>query len=218
MVIARFFNGMSGSAFLSVAGGTVGDIFERHQLAAPMMVYTASPFMGPEIGPLHWVYYVLLMWGGAVAVSIILFVPETYHPVLLRRKAVSRRKQTGDDRWIAPIEKLDKSLVKTVLRSVYRPMLLLVFEPMCLNLCVFSAILLGILYLFFGAFQLVFSTIYGFELWQVGVSFLGLLVGMAIGTASDPIWSRNYGRLTRKRQQAVGREEFEPEWRLPPGE
>jgi MFS family permease len=41
MLIARFFDGLAGSAFLSVAGGT-----------APMMVYTAAPFIGPEIGPL----------------------------------------------------------------------------------------------------------------------------------------------------------------------
>lgn len=52
MIIARFLNGLSGSAFLSVAGGTVGDLFDRHELAAPMMLYTASPFVGPEIGPL----------------------------------------------------------------------------------------------------------------------------------------------------------------------
>ena len=52
MLIARFLDGVSGSAFLSVAGGTVGDVFERHELAAPMMVYTASPFVGPELGPL----------------------------------------------------------------------------------------------------------------------------------------------------------------------
>ncbi|KAI2461902.1 hypothetical protein LOY97_000821 [Ophidiomyces ophidiicola] len=227
MLIARFFNGLSGSAFLSVAGGTVGDIFDRHQLAAPMMVYTASPFMGPEIGPLiggficqyttwRWVFYVLLLWAGAIGIAIVLFVPETYHPVLLRRKATRLRKETGDDRWIAPIEKLDRSLVQTVLRSIYRPMLLLIFEPMCLNLCIFSAILLGILYLFFGAFQLVFSSVYGFNLWQVGLSFMGLLVGMAIAVASDPLWRRNYARLVRKREQAAGKPEFEPEWRLPP--
>lgn len=52
MIIARFFNGLSGSAFLSVAGGTVGDLFHRQELAALMRVYTASPFIGPEIGPL----------------------------------------------------------------------------------------------------------------------------------------------------------------------
>ncbi|KAK9311095.1 hypothetical protein V1524DRAFT_371723, partial [Lipomyces starkeyi] len=33
---------------------------------------------------------------------------------------------------------------------------LLIFEPMCTNLCLFSAILLGVFYLFFGAFALVF--------------------------------------------------------------
>lgn len=52
MIVGRFFNGLAGSAFLSVAGGTVGDMFDRHELGAPMMIYTASPFVGPEIGPL----------------------------------------------------------------------------------------------------------------------------------------------------------------------
>jgi MFS family permease len=52
MIVARFFNGLSGSAFLSVAGGTVGDLFHRNELGGPMMFYTASPFIGPEIGPL----------------------------------------------------------------------------------------------------------------------------------------------------------------------
>ena len=43
MLVARFINGVAGSAFLSVAGGTVGDMFSRNELQAPMMVYTASP-------------------------------------------------------------------------------------------------------------------------------------------------------------------------------
>lgn len=52
MLVARFINGLVGSAFLSVAGGTVGDMFTRNQLQAPMMIYTASPFLGPEVGPI----------------------------------------------------------------------------------------------------------------------------------------------------------------------
>lgn len=52
MLVCRFFNGLAGSAFLSVAGGTVGDLFDRHELGFPMMLYTASPFIGPEVGPL----------------------------------------------------------------------------------------------------------------------------------------------------------------------
>lgn len=46
MLVGRFFDGLAGSAFLSVAGGTVGDLFVKKELSAPMMVYTASPFVG----------------------------------------------------------------------------------------------------------------------------------------------------------------------------
>lgn len=125
MIVSRFFNGLAGSAFLSVAGGTVGDLFDRHELSAPMMLYTASPFVGPELGPLYaldallrnaqalilpglagsltsiqlgmyvviggrhvltvsdrrWTFYVLLIWTGTLLAMIVLFVPETYHPV-----------------------------------------------------------------------------------------------------------------------------------------
>jgi len=49
MLIFRFLDGLAGSAFLSVAGGTVGDMFSKEKLSAPMMIYTASPFVGPEV-------------------------------------------------------------------------------------------------------------------------------------------------------------------------
>jgi len=73
LLVARFFDGLAGSAFLSVAGGTVGDLFKREELSLPMMVYTASPFLGPEVGPViggfinqyadwRWSFYVLMIW------------------------------------------------------------------------------------------------------------------------------------------------------------
>lgn len=99
-----------------------------------------------------------------------------------------------------------------------RPMLLLSLEPMCLCLCIYSAILLGILYLFFGAFQIVFQSVYGFDLWQCGLSFLGLLVGMISAVLCDPYWTSNYLKLEKKHQAICGEDSgFLPEWRLPPG-
>ena len=38
MMVSRFLDGFAGSAFLSVAGGTVGDLFPRSELSLPMMV------------------------------------------------------------------------------------------------------------------------------------------------------------------------------------
>lgn len=228
MLVCRFLDGLSGSAFLSVAGGTVGDMFTRSELSAPMMVYTAAPFIGPELGPLlggfinqyttwRWSFYVLLIWAGVQLGLIILFVPETYHPVLLRQKAQRLRKETGNEAWKAPIERLSRTIPKTVLWSCIRPFQLLVFEPMCLNLCILSAILLGILYLFFGAFPLVFEKNHGFNISQTGLTFLGLFVGMVLGISSDPLWRRNYARLVRQREAQGGEPGgSEPEFRLPP--
>lgn len=228
MLIARFFDGLSGSAFLSVAGGTVGDMFNRETLQLPMLIYTGSPFIGPSIGPLiggfinqyanwRWTFYVLLIWSGANLGMIALFVPETYHPVLLRNKARKLRKETGDERWKASMEKTNKSIPKTIGYSLLRPFQLLFLEPMCFNLCLFSAILLGILYLFFGAFPLVFEGNHGFTLSQTGLAFLGIFVGMVLGSMTDPLWHRNYSRLIRQREVTTGEiGGSEPEYRLPP--
>jgi hypothetical protein len=145
------------------------------------------------------------------------FVPETYHPVLIRRKAIKLRKETGDGRWKAPIEAMERSILQTIIRSCYRPFLLLALEPMCLNLCLFSALLLGVLYLFFGAFQVVFAGNHHFELHQVGLSFLGLLIGQLVAISTEPFWHKNYVRLVQNREVNGGEAGgSEPEYRLPP--
>lgn len=48
---------------------------------------------------------------------------------------------------------------------------------MILALSIYTSLLQGILYLFFGVFSPVFGTSHGFNLWQVGLTFLGLLIG-----------------------------------------
>ena len=141
----------------------------------------------------------------------------TSDPILLRKKARRLRKQTGNEKLLAPIENSDKSVISAVGHSLLRPFLLLIFEPMCLNLCIFSAILLGILYLFFGAFPLVFATNYDFNLWQIGLAFLGIGVGLVIGIATDPVWHRIRNNLIQKLELETGEEgASEPEFRLPP--
>jgi len=222
LLIARFLDGMSGSAFLSVAGGTVGDLFDKSELSLPMMVYTASPFVGPEVGPIlggfinqyadwRWTFYVAIIWAAFEFFMILVFVPETYHPVALKKKATRLRKETGNEKWYAPMEVMDKSVTQTVLWSCIRPFQLLTLEPMCLFLCLISSVLLGILYLFFGAFELVFGDGHGFSQSEVGLAFVGILVGMIIGVSCDPLWRRNYARLVRNNGGVS-----EPEFRLPP--
>ncbi|KAF4236890.1 hypothetical protein CNMCM8980_002709 [Aspergillus fumigatiaffinis] len=152
-----------------------------------------------------------------MGLAIVFLVPETYHPVVLRNKACKMRADTSDDRWYAPMEKSAKSIPRTVGLSLLRPFQLLLFEPMVLLLCIFSAILLGVLYLFFGAFPLVFGKTYGFNLWQIGLTFNGILVGMLCTAASDPLWHAVRERLICNLERDTGESGgSEPEFRLPP--
>ncbi|KAG7057435.1 hypothetical protein JMJ77_0004823 [Colletotrichum scovillei] len=228
LVVLRFLDGFSGSAFQAVSAGTVRDLFSNDELQAPMLLFSICPFIGPSLGPLvggfinyytgwRWTFYVLIMWSFVLELGIVFLVPETYHPILLRNKARNLRKETGDDRWKAPSEMHSKSVLGAVGISLLRPIQLLVFEPMCLSLCLFSALLLGILYLFFGAFPLVFRETYGFNLYQIGCSFLGILVGMLLGIATDPVWHKVRIRLMLKNKgQGENGDGSEPEFRLPP--
>jgi MFS family permease len=101
------------------------------------LILNARPELGPLIGGFinqyaswRWSFWVLMLWAGVQLMLIILLVPETYHPVLLRNKARALRKETGEKRWKAPIEIMDRSITKTVALSCKRPFELLFLEPM----------------------------------------------------------------------------------------
>lgn len=228
IIVTRFLDGFSGSSFLAVSGGTVGDLFAKNQLQAPMAMFSIAPFIGPSAGPIiggfinyfthwRWTFWTLLIWSFVLLVLIVFLVPETYHPILLKKKAQNLRKETGDNRWYAPTEKVEKSVSRAIALSLLRPFQLLIFEPMCLLLDTYSAFLLGILYLFFGAFPLIFRDLHGFNLWQTGLSFVGIGIGMIIAIATDSVWYNLRLKLMAKLERETGVEgASEPEFRLPP--
>ncbi|KAI3404226.2 hypothetical protein KGF56_002987 [Candida oxycetoniae] len=195
VIFGRFMSGFFGSSFMSVASGSFSDLFKSRksegkdankELALALVLYSASPFVGPGIGPLlsgfintklnfRWTFYVLLMWSGLLLVLVILFVPETYEPINLKRKAKRLRKQTGNNRLYAAIERSKVTLRESVLTSSKRPILLLCRDNMTLVLCFYTGFTLAIVYLFFVAFPYIFVTVYNFSLAEQGMSFLGLI-------------------------------------------
>ncbi|CAG8157996.1 unnamed protein product [Penicillium olsonii] len=225
IIIARFFTGLTGGTFLAVAGGTVRDLFSDHHIQKPMAVVAAAPFMGPCFGPLiggfinfnthwRWTYYFVIIWSVVLLLLILVFTPETYHPAKLQSAARKLRKQTGNDRYQADVEQNGQIKGKMLLISLLRPFQLLFLEPMCLCLGIYSALLLGILYLFFGAFPLIFETQYGMNIWQIGLTFLGIIIGMIAAGLSTPLWTRVRQRLLDRSKD--GPDARHPEYRLPP--
>lgn len=228
LIVTRFFGGLTGSSFLSVAGGMVGDIFHTDDIQRPMVPVSLAPFIGPSIGPIlggfinfyldwRWTYYIALIWATFVWVGIILAAPETYHPILLKAKAQKLRDAAGDSRYWAPADKDDWSTRRIVALSLLRPFQLLFLEPMCLILNLYSAILLGILYLFFAKLPETFRTTHSMNLWQSCLTFTGIVIGMLLGAATTPAWVRIRRRLMARCEKEAGEAGVsEAEYQLPP--
>ncbi|KAH9989424.1 major facilitator superfamily domain-containing protein [Russula vinacea] len=163
----RFATGFCGAAFLTVSGGSVSDMFPNKTVGTPMAVYTVSSFLGPEIGLLfsgfinenvnwRWTYYSLIIWSFLQVVALICFVPETYAPVILKWKAERYlRKSGGNKHYYAPLEKMDISLGRSIFVSCYKPFQLL-SDHMIFLINLWCALILGILYLTFEAFPIIF--------------------------------------------------------------
>jgi len=62
---------------------------------------------------------------------------------------------------------------------------------MALLLNIWTALLLGILYLSFQAFPIIFQTNHGFNEQSTGLTFLGIGIGMIIAISSQPFWNRS---------------------------
>jgi len=88
-----------------------------------------------------------------------------------------------------------RSIPQVILKSCTTPFEIGATEPMALALCTWTALLLGELYLFFSAFGRVYGA-YGFSTQQVGLSFIGLGIGIVGGTSAHPVWAGYYRRVT----------------------
>jgi MFS family permease len=129
---------------------------------------------------------------------LVVFVPETYVPVILKKKARRLRESTGDPKFYAPVDRREGTLTSAILVSCYKPFQLLLFDRMALLLDSWNALILGILYLAFQAFPVIFEDIHGFNMQSTGLTFIGIGLGMLSAISTQPFWNRLYARETAK--------------------
>ncbi|OAL53262.1 MFS general substrate transporter [Pyrenochaeta sp. DS3sAY3a] len=222
MLIAfRFLAGCAGAAPLTIGGGTIADMFPPQQRAGAMAIWSIGPLLGPVIGPVcggflvqnaswRWVFWILAIAGGLVGIVLLIVGRETYHPTLLARKAARLRKETGNENLRSKLA-TDLPPKEIFIRAISRPMKMLFLSPIVALMSLYIAINYGILYLFFTTVTFVFEGKYHFSSGAVGLSYIGVGVGMIVGMAILGVVS---DKIIIK-QQAKGN--VKPEHRLPIG-
>lgn len=186
LIILRFFAGAFGSSPLTNAGGVIADMFPANQRGLAAGVFASAPFLGPTLGPIiggflgetkgwRWVEGLMAIFTGALWIIGAVTIPETYSPLILRRRAKELSKRTGKCyKSKVELENGTKTAGQEFKTALSRPWILLFREPIVFLLSVYMAIIYGTLYMLFGAFPIVYQEKRGWSAGIGGLSFLGV--------------------------------------------
>ena len=210
LVRFRFLAGVFGAAPLTNGGGTIADMVTQEKRGKAMSGFVMGPMIGPIIGPVaggflsqakgwRWTFWVLCMLSGTFGILSLIFMRETYAPVILERKTQRLRKETGNEELRSKVD-VGLSPRDLFLHSIIRPTKMLVRSPIVLLLSVYVGVIYGYLYLLFTTFTPVFEKTYHFSAGIVGLTFLGLGIGSLVGVGFFA-WSTD--RIFKQRKEAA---------------
>lgn len=223
LMISRFFAGIFGSCPLAVVAAVYTDIYDNKQRGPAVTIFAATVFMGPMVAPFiggfivsshlgwRWTAYISSIMGWLSFGLILLFMRESYPPVVLVSKAAELRRRTKNWGIHAKQEEVEVDVLELVTKNFSRPLRLLFTEPVILLITIYMSFIYGLLYLFLTAYPLVFQGVHGMSPGVGGLPFFGMVVGLILVTIYIIWTSRAYNeKLTSNAGVPV------PEWRLPP--
>lgn len=135
------------------------------------------------------------------------FLRETFHPILKRRLAKKRGQPVPAK---AP---LGAQLTAFVRVALFRPLHMLIAEPIVVFLCLYIAVNFGILFSFFAGVPYTFGLVYRFSLEQSGLVFLSIAIGCLLGFVTIILCDV---LIYRKKAAAAAAGPTLPEYRLYP--
>ncbi|PGH37043.1 hypothetical protein GX50_00026 [[Emmonsia] crescens] len=198
LLVFRFILGVVASAPIAIVGGLFADIHsdprERgHVMSYFMAVTTVGPLVGPWLSgftaPIswRWPFWIALIFAGVTA-PFCFFMPETYAPVLLQRRAQALRKSTGNRNIVAPFD-IQKQGIRVILTvTLTRPIRMMFHESIVLFTCLYLSIVYSIFFLYFQAYPIIFQGIYDMNTGVSGLMYLPIALGAVLSCVVFKWW------------------------------
>ncbi|MCJ1315064.1 hypothetical protein MMC15_000379 [Xylographa vitiligo] len=223
VLLCRFFGGVFASCPLAVVAAVFSDMFDNRTRGLAVTVFSMTVFAGPLMAPFiggfivdsylgwRWTEYLVAIMGFLAFGLDLIFLEETYPPVVLVGKAAELRRRTKNWGIHAKQEEIEVDFRELVSKNFSRPLRILVTEPIVLLLSIYMAFIYGLLYLFLTAYPIVFQQIHGFSAGVGGLPYFGMILGMLFAGVTIVLNQPSYAR-----KLAANNNIPVPEWRLPP--
>ncbi|KAL8681112.1 MAG: hypothetical protein Q9186_002764 [Xanthomendoza sp. 1 TL-2023] len=165
----RFLTGFIGSPALAIGGASIGDMFAPNKRAYGMGIWGVIAISGPALGPIvggfaaeakgwRWTIWELMWGSGFCLVILFFFLPETSSANILYRRSRRLRELTGIENLKSEAEIHGEQMTAkdVALIAIVRPFTLNL-EPMVFLLNLYTALVYGLLYIWFESFPIVFA-------------------------------------------------------------
>ena len=222
VLICRFFAGFFGACPLAVVAAVFSDMFDNATRGSAITVFSMTVFTGPLLAPFvggyivmsdlgwRWTMYIVSFMGFLAFGLDLIFLQETYPPVILIEKAAELRRRTQNWGIHARQEEIEIDFGELIQKNFTRPMRLLFGEPIVTAISVYMAFIYGLLYLFLTAYGFVFQGVHGFNPGLSGLTFFGMIIGQLIAGVVVLLMQPSYQRKLKANNGIPV-----PEWRLP---
>ena len=133
IMLCRFVGGLFGSAPLAIVGGALTDFWDPADRGVALCGFASATFAGPTLAPIvggfivqsylgwRWTSWITLIMGAFFGLLGLVFVPESDHGTLLRRRASKRRYETKNWAIRSKAEESQTDLRAIVMNYLLRP-------------------------------------------------------------------------------------------------
>ncbi|KAK5044650.1 hypothetical protein LTR84_010542 [Exophiala bonariae] len=194
LIAARLLAGFGASAIYTLGGGVLGDIWRAEERGRSLALYMLVPLLGAAVGPIlggiitsattwRWMFWSTSIFQLVASILSFFLFHETYAHTILKERAKALRSSTGDTRYHAPIENVQKDQKKGWIwqRNLSRPCRLLIFHPIVQIQALVSGFAYGVTYLVISSYANLWITRYGESASTSGLHYLAMCIGEILG-------------------------------------
>lgn len=210
LLVCRFLCGVWSSSGLCLVGGSIADMFPPETRGRAIAFFAYAPYCGPVFGPLvngfisvsthrmDLIFWVNMAFAGVMWL-VVACIPETFAPVILKRRAAKLRRETGNPKIMTEQEAQGLSVGEMVNACVLRPLYLAVTEPVLDLMCFYVCLIYSLLYAFFFAYPVIFGELYGYKDNLIGLMLIPILIGASVALATTSFCETQYLKITKRR-------------------
>ncbi|OGM44073.1 MFS multidrug transporter [Aspergillus bombycis] len=182
LLVFRAICGTMGAAPQTVVGGVYADMFsDLRSRGRVMAFYMSAASFGPIVGPIisgcsvqygwRWTFRIDLIFAGISWIGL-MFMSETFAPVILKHKAAKLRKESGCSSYLSRQELQNGGFRYSTTQIITRPITMLLFEPIILFTALYISLAYSLVFFYFQAYPIIFEGTYNFDVQTTSLTYI----------------------------------------------